>query len=578
MNMRAISVTLTLALTASGCGEVLRTPDVAIDASQVVGEELVYDITALRVTPEVVASANAMPFLAQVTVGESGQGVASRVSVEEAIGRRLPGAGARPAYMIGGGDILRVTRTINIVEGAGLEAEQAEVNELRVGEDGYIDLTDAGRVLVGGKSNSQAQDAISTAYVARSPNEGSRVSEVEFPSGGEVDYLIGTGDILSLSFIMASVSLAGDVSNSVVSTSSPVGPDGVATFLQVGPVDVGGQSISEAQSSVSQAALRSNAATDQVQLNVVEFRSQSIIVSGDVQTSIVQLRPLANTYDNVLASSGLLLNPSSDYLVTLERAGTKYQMRASSILSGTNRGRFVARDGDRIDVRLLAATPDFRVNVSAFNTHKVTFLDTGTGSLAVDDTGTGSPAVLSLTDEGLELRTLLLSRGVTVTRDVDVAVRLVRGGSEYRISARDLMIEDPSRKVWLQPGDNVIVEPLEYVPSQAVIVGQVGAPQPFPIDQAARSTVSRALFSGGLFSTPSADFRHIYVLRKQEAAKYDAYHFDLTEVLNIGLSDRMELRPGDVIFVRTNPIVKLGTFIDLLLCLGSRVSAVSDRL
>ena len=566
--MRVISVTLTLALTASGCGEVLRTPDVAIGASQVVGEELVYDITALKVTPEVIASANAMPFLALVTVGGAGQGIASRVSVDEAIGSRLPGAGARPAYMIGGGDILRVTRTINIVGGAGLEAEQAEVNNLRVGEDGYIDLTDAGRVLVGGKSNSQAQDAISTAYGARSANEGSRVSEVEFPSGGEANYLIGTGDILSLSFIMSSASLDGDVSSSVVSTSSPVGPDGVATFLQVGPVDVGGQSISEAQSSVSQAALRSNAATDQVQLNVVEFRSQSIIVSGDVLSSIVKLRPLANTYDNVLASAGLLLNPSSDYVVTLERAGTTYQMRASSILSGTNRGRFVALDGDRIDVRLLAATPDFRVNVSAFNAHKVTFLDTGTGS----------PAVLSLTDEGLDLRTLLLSRGVTVTSDVDAVVRLVRGGSEYRISAKDLMIDDPSRKFWLQPGDNVIVEPLEHVPSQAVIVGQVGSPQPFPIDQAARSTVSQALFSGGLFSTPSADFRHIYVLRKQEAAKYDAYHFDLSEVLNIGLSDRMELRPGDVIFVRTNPIVKLGTFIDVLLGLDNRISKVLDRI
>ena len=243
-------------------------------------------------------------------------------------------------------------------------------------------------------------------------------------------------------------------------------------------------------------------------------------------------------------------------------------MRASSILSSNNRGRFVARDGDRIDVRRLSTTPSFRVGVSAFNAHTVTFLDIGTGS----------PAVLPLTDEALDLRTLLLSRGVKVSRDLDAKVRLVRGGLEYQASASELMILDPSLKVWLKSGDNVVVEPLEYVPSQAVIVGQVGAPQPFPIDQAARSTVSQALFSGGLFSTPSADFKHIYVLRQREGEQYDAYHFDLSEVLNIGLSDRMELRPGDVIFVRTNPIVKFGALIDVLLGLDRRITEVGNRL
>ena len=32
----------------------------------------------------------------------------------------------------------------------------------------------------------------------------------------------------------------------------------------------------------------------------------------------------------------------------------------------------------------------------------------------------------------------------------------------------------------------------------------------------------------------------------------------------------MELRPGDVIFVRTNPIVKFGTLIDVLVGLNSQ--------
>ena len=568
MTMRTIGVFVTLALTVPGCGEILRTPDVAIGASQVIGEQVAYEITALKVTPEVVARANSMPFLQQVTVDGAGQGAARRVSAVEAIGKRMPGLGPRPDYFLGGGDVIRVTRTINVVGAAGLEAEQNLADNLRVDGQGYIDTTDFGRVLVAGKSIVQAQDAISAAYVARSANVGSSVSEVEFPSGGDREYSIGPGDVLSLTFILSSVNLDGGSAKSVASSASVVGPDGVATFLQVGAVDVGGLTLSQAQLTLSEAALRGNAATDEVQLNVTEFVSQNIIVTGDVQTSVVTLAPNANTYDTVLASAGVPSTPLSDSLVTLERAGVTYKMRASSIISSNNRGRFVARDGDRIDVRRLSTTPSFRVSVSEFNAHKVTFLDIGTGS----------PAVLPLTDEALDLRTLLLSRGVKVSRDLDAKVRLVRGGLEYQASASELMILDPSLKVWLKSGDNVVVEPLEYVPSQAVIVGQVGAPQPFPIDQAARSTVSQALFSGGLFSTPSADFKHIYVLRQREGERYDAYHFDLSEVLNIGLSDRMELRPGDVIFVRTNPIVKFGALIDVLLGLDRRITDVGNRL
>ena len=568
MTMRTIGVFVTLALTVPGCGEILRTPDVAIGAPQVIGEQVAYEVTALKVTPEVVARANSRPFLQQVTVEGAGEGAARRVSAVEAIGKRMPGLGPTPDYFIGGGDVIRLTRTINVVGAAGLEAEQNLADNLRVDGQGYIDTTDFGRVLVAGKSTVQAQEAISAAYVARSANVGSSVSEVEFPSGGDREYSIGPGDVLSLTFILSSVNLDGGSAKSLASSASVVGPDGVATFLQVGAVDVGGLTLSQAQLTLSEAALRGNAATDEVQLNVTKFVSQNIIVTGDVPTSVVTLAPNANTYDNLLASAGVPSTPLSDSLVTLERAGVTYKMRASSILSSNNRGRFVARDGDRIDVRRLSTTPSFRVSVSAFNAHKVTFLDIGTGS----------PAVLPLTDEALDLRTLLLSRGVKVSRDLDAKVRLVRGGLEYQAAASELMILDPSLKVWLKSGDNVVVEPLEYVPSQAVIVGQVGAPQPFPIDQAARSTVSQALFSGGLFSTPSADFKHIYVLRQREGKQYDAYHFDLSEVLNIGLSDRMELRPGDVIFVRTNPIVKFSAMIDILLGLDRRITDVGNRL
>ena len=565
MTMRTIGVFVTLALTVPGCGEILRKPDVAIDASQVIGEQVTYEVTALKVTPEVVVGANSLPFLAQVTVDGVGQGAARRVSAVEAIGKRMPAIGQRPDYLIGGGDVIRVIRTVNVVGAAGLETEQDVESVLRVDGQGYIDTADLGRVLVAGKTPVQAQEAISSAYVSRSANNVNSVPDVEFPSGGDREYIIGPGDVLSLAFMTSSADLIGEAASSVVSTSSVVETDGVATFLRLGPVDVGGLSLSQAQVSISEAAFGGGVLrVDEVKLNVIKFASQNIIVTGDVPTSVVTLAPNANTYENLLANAGITLTPVSDYMVTLERAGARYQMRASSILSNNNRGRFVARDGDRIEVRRLYSIPKFRVSVSEFNAHKVTFLDINSGS----------PAVLTLTDEALDLRTLLLSHNVRVTRSKDAQVRLVRGGLEYQTSAIELLILDPSLKVWLKPGDSVFVEELAYVPSQAVIVGEVGAPKQFPINQVARSTVSQALFSAGLFSSTGADFKHIYVMRKREEGKYEAYHFDLREVLNIGLSDRMELRPGDVIFVRTTPIFEFTKILNAVLGIQSAVSRV----
>ena len=741
MTPKTIPAALCLALTAA-CGQILRTPDANIAPAQSSAEAPAYEISEVIATSEAIARANAMPFLAQVTLGGAGESAARRVRADEATMGQLPHSGSRPTYLIGAGDLLRVSRAISVVSDRGLEAEQASTKDLRVGVDGTIDLIDAGKVNVAGQSIDEARLAIAEAYDVRSSNAGRYISEVEFPRGGGLEYLIGPGDVLSAafvnsplelnggstaavgldgvvtlrqlapvkvgglslsdarevirqaalrddaerddieaefprggafeyrigpgdvlaaSFIIPSIGLDGAISSSVASTSSSVGRDGVATFLQVGPVELAGLTVSEAQRVVSQAALRSNAATEEVQLAVNSYHAHTVIVSGELQSQVLALRPDRMTIDKLLGAAGLVVSPTLDYMVTLERDGATYQMRASRLLSGESRDLYAARDGDRFNVRRLSAqveldvvsyqsqkiilsgdigsqlielrpgrmsidtilgaaglvvsptvdylvtlerdratykmrasrilsgasrglyaardgdtyivsklsvTPEFSVSVEEFKAHRVSFLDLSSGA----------SAILTLTDEGVDLRSLLLARGVKVTRDSDALVRLMRRGSEYRASARDILLENPGKRVWLEPADDVIVEPLEYVASQAVIVGQVGAPKAFQIDRAARSTVSQALFSGGLFGTPGADFKHIYVLRQRDGAAYDAYHFDLTEVLNIGLADRMELRPGDVIFVRTNPLLELATVINSLISLDPRqASLASDQ-
>lgn len=566
--MRRIWAVFFLASALSSCGELLRLPDLETSSSHGNIEIPEFEVEAVSVSLPVIKSANRSQFVTRVVVGGEGSSPVKRISPAEAIDSIKIKTSARPRYRIGVGDVLNLNRVNTVIDTSGLAREQSVASRLVVGDSGYIELVDAGKVFVMKKTVEEAARAIKTAYEARSTDIAIAVETLEFPVVERQPYRIASADELSLQFILHVSSLDGGRSSSIVTTKSIVDDDGLVRFLQVGTIEVGGLTLSQAQERIGNAALQAEAATDQVQLSIVGFNSQSVVITGDIGVRSIPLSITTNSYDQILSQTGLGISEKTDYVVELSRSGKRYTMRASSILSEGGQKRYSALDGDRLTLRKLSSVPDFRVSIEQHNAHAVNFVNVEGGS----------KKVLKLGERGMDLRSVLLGEQVNVSLEEDALVKLQRRGQEIRFSAKELLLSSSEKKFWLLPGDSVIVEPLIYETARVLVVGQVGNPTPFTIDRLRRSSLADALFDGKLFQRAAADFKQIYLLRRQSEFTFSAYHFDLSDVENITLAEEMELRPDDVVFVRTNPIAKFNAVLDILIGLSDRGGRLRDEL
>ncbi|MDA5559059.1 polysaccharide biosynthesis/export family protein [Shimia sp. MMG029] len=552
----------------SSCNEVLRRPELTVEERDSSAVQLDYTVKALPVSPANIKEANRSEFVTRVVLGGEDSAPVKRVSPSSAIGARSPRATEKPKYRIGAGDVIEIGRLNTIIDPNGLAQEQLSVSRLTVGDGGYVELVDAGKIYLKNRTLEEAQVAISTGFGARSADLATTVETTEFPVIEKAPYRIASADVLSLQFILVDTSLDGESSSSVVVTNSIVDESGLVNFLQIGNVEVGGLTLAQAQQRIGDAALQARAATDQVQLSITEFGSQTVVIAGDISVRSVPISIKINTYDKILSQTGLAISEKTDYLVELTRAGRRYSMLASTILSSSKRAKYRALDGDRIVIRKLSSVPDFRVSIEEFNAHNVSFIN-----VAED-----RHEILNLDQRGLDLRNVLVAADVNTSEIEDSLVRLVRQGTEFRFSAKELLVSSPGKKIWLFPDDSIIVEPLAYEKATAFLIGQVGNPTPFVIDRSTRSSLSDALFDGELFQRITADFTQIYLLRRSSGTNFTAYHFDLSDVENVTLAEYMELRPGDVVFVRTNPVNKFNDMIDVILGISNRSRNLSDAL
>jgi polysaccharide export outer membrane protein len=222
-------------------------------------------------------------------------------------------------------------------------------------------------------------------------------------------------------------------------------------------------------------------------------------------------------------------------------------MTARTLLTDGQRDQIFVQDGDRLLIENHLPALDVSLTLKASAQRAVTYVRaTGSGELS-------RSSAVTLPTQGMSLRDLLVSERLDIGKNRDLLVRLVRSDGHYRLSAQQILLGKENKNINLRAGDHVIVEDIAYVDDAALLVGELRAPSRMPIDRNSRTTLSEALFTGGIFGSEDADFRHVYVLRG-EGVEYDAYHFDISEVLNLGLAEQFELRPRDIVFVGTRPI------------------------
>jgi polysaccharide export outer membrane protein len=281
------------------------------------------------------------------------------------------------------------------------------------------------------------------------------------------------------------------------------------------------------------------------------------------------------------------------------------------------RGMTVAEAEDVIFQRLVEARmdPEFTLEIAAFNSQRVSV-----------GGAVGSPGVVPITMSPLYLDELIAAAGgLQSSTDDYTVIRIYRGGSLYQVPVQELFSASGVLRVRLIDGDSVFVDTtydldraqafyeqeiqraeytrqaradalsqlqaevsfyraaldesrsnfrsrLEFGAEErdyAYIVGEVGSPQRFALPFENTAVLADALMDSGGVVEISGDPSQIYVLRSDPLAlhpdRITAYRLDTRNAANYVLATRMELRPGDVIFVAEQPITRWNRTISQIL-------------
>ena len=531
-----------------GCTEVLKQPTFELEKVENPDSEVAYQVTGYDVTPAVVARANKDPFVRFVNIGGDRSGPVRRVPESALFSKASPPANTRPEYIIGVGDTVSITRSGYSSIANGVQTRQSFNSSYQVDEKGAINLLEGRSIVIEGLTIGQARTAIAAALATTIKSEFSEFSAKEFPRTKPPVYTLGAGDIIRVSQLIEATNPEGGLDRTIQTSQSVVGSNGIVSILQLGEIDAAGLTLPQIRDRVSQEAIRNAGGIDTV-VEIQSFVSQSALVTGGLGTQVVPVTDQPLTYDRLIAQMNPTFAGDRDYAVRLERDGLTYQMSAKAIVAAKNGGPYYVFDGDRITVSEMLPESDVHLNVTNFGARTLTYLRVTDNDEALAQQGRAVPFDL----RGIDLRGLLIGQGIDVTQNEDLLIRLNRANKSYRLSAQSVILKNPGRRYWLAPDDHIVVEDIAYVGDNALLVGEIGLPRLFPINQHSRTTLSQALFEGEAFSAPDADFEHVYVLRGKDL-KFDAYHFDITQVLNLGLAGDFELRPGDIMFVRTRPI------------------------
>lgn len=209
--------------------------------------------------------------------------------------------------------------------------------------------------------------------------------------------------------------------------------------------------------------------------------------------------------------------------------------------------------------------PLFQLVVTNFASKWVTL------SMSANSNGSGVAARVPMTTQPLTLRDLLAESGIAVERDALLIAHLNRAGRSYTVPVEKIF-EATSPDYFVQAGDVVVIEAMEYAPMNAYLSVSSGSPVLFPLDASIRPTLSDMLFvESGPLSERTARLSEIYLLRGQNPIT--AYHLDAGDVTRLAVAGQTELRPDDIVFVADKPVY---TAIELLSVLNPFRAAVES--
>jgi len=177
------------------------------------------------------------------------------------------------------------------------------------------------------------------------------------------------------------------------------------------------------------------------------------------------------------------------------------------------------------------------------------------------DTQIGA-ALFPITERPTTLRELLVGAGLTLKKNVVELVTVQRGRESYQLTLKFLF--DPNTPAYyLEGGDVITVEAFNYRQEHAFVMGGRSTPSLIALSEENPIPLASALFAeGGVLSSQASRKSEVYLLRGKNPVT--AYHLDATDTARLTISAELELRPNDIVFASTVPIVDFNTILELL--------------
>jgi polysaccharide export outer membrane protein len=463
---------------------------------------------------------------------------------------RLPPVNSSPMYRLGVGDELSLQVKQQVVDRDGVPRATSQVLQLPVKEDGTIFSALLGSIEVRGRTFNVVRDLISQELARRSGLDAQMATELTPPPTGTPPiYRIGAGDVLAITRVLPEVTDEGSVNDVPNTRALVVASNGNVRLLGAGDVDVGGLTTGEAIEEISAELLR-NGLNPNIELSIQANNSKPLRLIGDLPTAVEErLIPISEApvrLVDVVSRLGLQTPPGRDYLIEIRREGERYGVLLNDFLGSESRAPIYLHPNDTIRIQVQESAPDFALNIVGFNSQ----------SVAVSSvSGDGASVELPVTSEPLELVDAVNAAGISVDSEKDVLARIIRNGQEYRVSVRQALIDQPSRKIFLQSGDRIVFEPIVFEKQNVMITGAGTSPQLIEIEQISRPTLSDAVFRSSALADAESDLKQVFLLRQDEneANKFDAYYLDLSNPTRLALANELQLRPDDIIFISDQP-------------------------
>lgn len=175
------------------------------------------------------------------------------------------------------------------------------------------------------------------------------------------------------------------------------------------------------------------------------------------------------------------------------------------------------------------------------------------------------PGTLPITDSPLSLVDAIARTGGALP-DADLQrVRVTRGNKVFVLDVNAVMRHgDASQNMMLRSGD--IVDVPNHNDSRVFVIGEINKPSVLFMNNG-HMALADALASAGSINPTSAQPRQVLVIRRtpKDPTQPEIFRLDMTQVDALLLSTEFSLKPLDVVYVGTAPLVSLNRLLNQVL-------------